>query len=151
MAYIEGQKGKGCVFCRTGKKKGQRDNLILFRGKKAYVVMNRYPYINGHLLIVPYRHLNDALTLTSAELFEMSGLIQDSIRALKKAFRPQGFNVGFNVGRAAGAGIDKHLHTHVVPRWVADTNFLAVLGGTRSLPEYLKTTYNRLKERWGKR
>lgn len=137
-------KTEDCLFCHLSKQKRSVNNLVLYKGRKAYIVLNRYPYTNGHLMIMPKRHLKDFDKLNNAEFLEMGRLIARSIRALKKVVAPQGFNVGLNLGRAAGAGIEGHLHAHVVPRWIGDSNFMPVVGEIRVLPEFITKTYKKL-------
>jgi len=122
--------------------------LVLYRGKKNYVVLNKFPYNNGHLMVVPHRHLRDFEKLEEQELSEMMALVRRSVSVLKKTYRPDAFNIGMNIGKEAGAGIPGHLHMHVVPRWRSDTNFMPVLGETRFLVEHLARTFTRLKKGW---
>lgn len=137
---------KSCIFCQIQKVSPRFQNLILFVGDLAFVVLNKYPYTNGHVMIIPKRHIQDYTELTSEEHREMGELKALSIRALKKALRAQGFNIGMNLGEAAGAGIKGHLHEHIVPRWVGDHNFMPVFGDVRVVPEHLKATYHKLKK-----
>ncbi len=146
LEYIKGKREKGCIFCkRPAVKNKLRENLILFIGKRAFVIMNRYPYTSGHLLVCPLRHTSAFESLTAEENLEMSRLLQASLRILKKVYRPEGFNLGLNLGEAAGAGIREHLHWHIVPRWYGDTNFLPVLSDIRSIPEHLLEGYDQLR------
>lgn len=144
MAYIGGTRSQGCLFCEAPKAGADRPTLILYRGPLTYVVMNLYPYNNGHLMIVPYRHCAELPQLSSEESLEIMQAAQRSIRALQAAFRAEGFNIGFNLGKAAGAGIADHVHLHVVPRWVGDTNFMPVLADTKVMPDYLEATFDKL-------
>ncbi|MFQ5544055.1 MAG: HIT domain-containing protein [Nitrospiria bacterium] len=144
MSYILGEKDQGCIFCTTPNEKDDRNNLILVRGEYNFVIMNKYPYNNGHLMIVPYRHTADFVSLTDSESLEMMKMISRSVQALKAALYPDGFNVGVNLGKIAGAGIDDHLHFHIVPRWAADTNFMPVVGQTKVISEALDETWVRL-------
>jgi len=144
MAYIEGERTEGCLFCDKARQRADRADLILYRGPLTYVVMNLYPYSNGHLMVVPYRHCGGLDTLTAEESLEIMQSSQQCIRVLQRAFRAEGFNVGFNLGRAAGAAVAEHVHLHVVPRWVGDTNFMPVLADTKVMPEYLRAGYDRL-------
>jgi ATP adenylyltransferase len=137
-------RGSGCLFCELATSGGDRERLLLHRGKGCYAVMNRYPYTNGHLMIVPYRHVADLSGLTRDEHAEMLGVCAGAVDILKEALHAEGFNCGFNIGAAGGAGIRDHIHLHVVPRWCGDANFLPIIGGTRSMPEYLEQTYDRL-------
>ena len=147
MDYILGPKPDQCVFCLP---KGEdEERLVLFRGKTAFVIMNKYPYNSGHLLVVPYRHTSEYSLLTKKECSEIFVLSQQCVAALGKVSSPQGFNLGFNLGSAAGAGVKGHLHMHVVPRWDGDSSFIAVLGEVRTIPEYLAVTYARLKPYFG--
>ena len=128
LEFITGKRPEGCVFCKLPAEAGRsRENLVLHVGEKAFVVMNRYPYTAGHLLVIPLRHTSDFASLTGEENSEISELLQRSLRVLGEIYRPDGFNLGMNLGAAAGAGIREHLHWHVVPRWYGDTNFLPVL------------------------
>ncbi|RJQ32925.1 MAG: HIT domain-containing protein [Actinobacteria bacterium] len=146
MKYIMSEQPKGCIFCVKPSEDTDKDNYILHRSKHAFVIMNIFPYNNGHLMVVPYRHLSDFEMLNTEEKAEIMDLISLSIKALKKAFNPEGFNVGMNIGRIAGAGIADHLHAHVVPRWGADTNYMPVIADTKVLSEALEDTYIRLKD-----
>lgn len=137
MEYIKGDKPKGCIFCKDS----IRDNeLVLHEKTFSFVMMNRYPYINGHLLIAPFRHVSNLEDLTSDENREIFDFLSISISILKEAIKSEGFNIGINLGKVAGAGIDDHIHVHVVPRWNGDTNFMTVLGETRVIPEDIRKT-----------
>ena len=144
MAYIGGARREGCLFCDVPKADADRPNLLLQRGPLTYVVMNLYPYNNGHLMILPYRHCADLAQLSPEESLEIMQAAQRSTRVLQRAFGAEGFNIGFNLGKAAGAGIAEHVHMHVVPRWVGDTNFMPVLTDTKVMPDYLEATYAKL-------
>ncbi|MBF0290589.1 MAG: HIT domain-containing protein [Nitrospinae bacterium] len=146
IGYILGEKPDGCVLCDMPKMDEDERNHIIHRGTTCYVIMNLYPYNNGHLMIVPFRHLSDYENLTSAELAESAELTARAVRALKKAMKPDGFNIGVNLGKAGGAGIDEHLHVHIVPRWSGDINFMTAVGGVRVIPQCLEETYHTLKE-----
>ncbi|MGZ3495725.1 MAG: HIT family protein [Thermodesulfobacteriota bacterium] len=145
MHYILGEKKRGCFFCRNLKEKRQRKNLILHQGQYVFVMMNKFPYNNGHLMIVPKRHHLNLEDLNSDELKEFFELLKTSTQVLKAALRPNGFNIGMNIGKAGGAGED-HIHLHIVPRWEGDTNFMPAIGETRVVPEYLERTYQKLHE-----
>jgi ATP adenylyltransferase len=132
-----------CVFCQAAD--ARREELVLTRGRACFVILNLYPYNNGHLMVVPNRHVATLAEATSAELAELMRLTRHSEIALTEAYRPQGINVGMNLGKPAGAGIVDHLHVHVVPRWTGDTNFMSVVGGVRVLPEDLRGTASRLR------
>lgn len=143
MAYIEVTQPEGCVFCR--KTEGQeREHLVLYRGEQCFIIMNLFPYNNGHLMVAPYRHTADLVGLTEAEQAEMMRLTRYCVKLLGEAFRPDAYNIGMNLGRTAGAGIADHLHMHIVPRWNGDTNFMPVLGETKVLPDALHATYDKL-------
>lgn len=146
MEYILGEKEKDCIFCTRLQSQEDQKNLILYRGEHNFIIMNKYPYNNGHLMVVPNRHTSDFESLTEPESLEMMNLIAKSIRVLKAAIRPEGFNIGINLGTIAGAGIDDHLHFHIVPRWAADTNFMPVVAETKVISEALDETWGRLKK-----
>ena len=131
-----------CIFCTFPREGRDRERGILIQGRLAFVILNLYPYNSGHLMVVPHRHVADPADLTNDEQLEMQQFVVASMRALREVYRPEGFNIGMNVGHAAGAGIADHLHTHVVPRWVGDTNFMPVLGDTRVLPQSLESSYD---------
>ncbi len=145
MEYILSTKSKGCIFCDKPRQKNDRENLILFRGERCFVIMNFYPYNNGHLMVVPYCHVSNLEDLTSEEHAELMALLAKSNRVLKSAVNPDGFNIGMNLGKVAGAGIDDHLHFHIVPRWNGDTNFMPVLGHTKVLAQALFETWDSLQ------
>ncbi len=145
MEYIERcDEQKGCIFCDLPKKESDRENLILFRGENSFVIMNKFPYAAGHLMVAPYRHTADLDDLSDKELTDISINVRRCINVLKKAITPQGFNVGANLGRAAGAGIIDHVHYHIVPRWNGDSNFMPVIGDIRVVSEGLEKTYDKL-------
>ncbi len=141
---IQPDKDKKCLFCRIMREKDDRKNLVVFRGKGAFIILNRFPYNNGHLMVVPNRHLDDLSALSSEEAKELFSLIKTASKGLKKALKPEGLNIGLNMGKAAGAGIAGHLHVHIIPRWVGDTNFMPVVSGTKSLPDSLDVLYEEL-------
>jgi ATP adenylyltransferase len=145
LHYVTGAKPEGCVFCLKVAPSREPDPLIVFRGRLAYVVLNLYPYNNGHLLIVPYRHEPTLAGLTVDEMNEVGLLTQRAEAVVREAYRLDGINVGVNLGRTAGAGIVEHVHVHLVPRWHGDTNFMTVVGQTRVLPEELAATAGRLR------
>src|SRR4030043_2162444 len=140
MDYILEKKRKGCFFCRTLRDGNDEDQLLLFRANHGFGIMNKFPYNNGHLMIVPKRHSREFEELRDEELTELFRLVKVSTKVLKASFHPHGFNIGINIGKEAGAG-EEHLHLHVVPRWAGDTNFMPVLGETKIIPEYLEKTY----------
>src|SRR5215213_8035412 len=163
LEYVVGAKPKtGCVFCKAARppianspdpKSNQQsaitdlqcDPLVLFQGSHAYVILNLYPYNNGHLMVVPYKHTDTLTGLTPEELHEVADLMQRSEAALREGYRLEGINMGVNLGKVAGAGIVEHIHVHLVPRWLGDTNFMPVIGQTRVLPEELSATAARLR------
>jgi ATP adenylyltransferase len=134
----------GCIFC-AAVAGPEPDPLVVFRGRTAFVILNKFPYNNGHLMVVPQRHIGRLVDLTAEELAEFATLTQSAERVLTDIYRPHGFNMGLNLGRSAGAGVLDHVHMHVVPRWNGDTNFMAVVGETRVLPEELPATAARVK------
>lgn len=134
----------GNFFLDLPAQDNDRENLILFRGTTAFVIMNAYPYTNGHVLVAPYRQVADLDDLTDAELLEINQLLARCVRWIRSAFHPDGFNIGVNIGRAAGAGVPQHIHWHVLPRWNGDTNFMTTVGDVRVIPQTLSETYDRL-------
>ncbi len=145
LEYIISNKVEGCIFCEFPKENEDEENLILYRGNHCFVIMNAFPYSNGHLMVAPYKHTGDVTELNSDESLEMMQLMQKCCNALKEIARPDGFNIGINMGTPAGAGIADHIHLHIVPRWNGDTNFMPVLADTKIIPESLKATYKKLK------
>ena len=146
MTYIENDKEEnGCVFCNAQAQADSAENLIAHRGEHAYVILNRYPYTSGHLMVLPFVHVSNLEELESATRAEMMELTSRCTTILKNIYKPQGFNVGVNIGEAAGAGVLGHVHIHIVPRWMGDTNFMSAIGETRVLPEALDETYQRVK------
>lgn len=149
MVYIQGNKTEeGCVFCVEPTRPDGPENLIIHRGRRAFVILNRYPYTSGHMMVVPYTHQSCLELLDAETRAEIMELASQAIAVLKSVYRPQGFNLGVNIGDAAGAGIAEHIHLHIVPRWVGDTNFMSSLAQTRVLPELLEDTYTRLTQAW---
>jgi ATP adenylyltransferase len=149
MTYIQKHKEvEGCVFCKAQEQPDGSDNLILHRGKRSFVILNRYPYTSGHLMVVPYVHVSTLTELDSETRAEMMELTNRVMSLLSQEYSAEGFNIGINIGEAAGAGITEHVHQHIVPRWTGDTNFMSALGETRVLPERLEDTYQRLKTAW---
>jgi ATP adenylyltransferase len=149
MQYIDSAKAseepEGCIFCQKPQAGDDEDAYILARADNAFAILNAYPYNPGHLMIAPFRHVGDFVELLPEEAADAHALIQRSLVALRKASNPDGFNVGLNLGRVAGAGIPGHVHWHVVPRWNGDTNYMTVMGETRVLPELLGETFAKLK------
>jgi ATP adenylyltransferase len=141
MTYLTEVKQDGCVFCKSSMR---CDDYLIFEGKTCFVMMNRYPYISGHLMIIPQRHIGRIEDLTPEERIEIFSLLDTSIRAMKEAMNPGGFNIGMNLGKAAGAGIEEHIHFHVIPRWEGDTNFMSVVGEVRVIPEDVAITAAKL-------
>ncbi len=145
MEYIRNtEKSLDCIFCVKPSEDVDRKNLIVHRGSDAFVIMNRYPYNSGHLMIVPYRHTAELSTLTGSECAELFQLLARSEQVLKTVLKPHGFNIGMNLGRIAGAGVEDHLHFHIVPRWNGDTNFMPLLGHAKVVSEGLEHTWERL-------
>lgn len=144
MRYVAGDRPAACVFCKGLSEDDDRKNLILCRGDTGFVILNAYPYSPGHLLVVVNRHVAGLEDLTEAEGLELVRLAQRALAAVRAALRPDGFNLGANLGRVAGAGIEGHFHLHVVPRWDGDTNFMPVIGFVKVLPEDLESTFARL-------
>jgi ATP adenylyltransferase len=144
MEYILGNRELYCIFCPEGNGHTDEERLILHRGRQVMVMMNKFPYNNGHLLIAPWRHVAGLDELNVDEMTHIMQWLQITTRIIKKTMHPDGYNVGLNLGNAAGAGVEAHLHVHVVPRWQGDTNFLTVFGDVRSIPEHLKQTYEKL-------
>ena len=145
IEYIRAEKPAGCILCDKPKEKKDKQNYILYRGKNNFIMLNSYPYNPGHLLIAPYRHTGNMEELADEERNEHYRLVSRSIIVLKEVFKPAGFNMGANLGKVAGAGIDDHFHSHIVPRWQGDTNFIPVLGDVRVIPQALDDTYKLLK------
>ena len=148
MELIAAEKPKGCIFCELPAQVGadaDRRNLVLGRSARSFVIFNKYPYSNCHLMVVPRRHTADFDALSAEESADLHGLMQRSVRILKQALRPDGMNLGMNLGRPAGAGIDDHLHYHVVPRWSGDTNFMPVVSQTKVIIEHLAKSYETLR------
>lgn len=146
MEYILGPKPEGCLLCTKQQEPQEKDreNHILYRGATCYIMLNLFPYTNGHMMIAPYQHVASLEGLDDKSLFEIMALARASVAALNKAFSPAGFNIGMNLGKVAGAGIADHLHIHVVPRWQGDVNFMSVLSETRLMAEALDVTYDKL-------
>ncbi len=147
MEYIQREKPEECILCAKPKQSNDALNYILYRGGKNFIIMNSYPYNPGHLMIAPYRHIASLDGLTEEERQEHFEIVSQGIKLLRQVFNPDGFNIGINMGKIAGAGIDDHFHTHIVPRWQGDTNFMPVLSDVRVLPEALAETYKKLKEK----
>jgi ATP adenylyltransferase len=149
MKYIEYPvKKAGCIFCTALEQEDGPGNLIIFRSRLAFVILNRFPYTTGHLMVVPNIHHPSLELLETAARAEMMELVNHSTQLLNKAYQPNGFNIGINIGSAAGAGVADHVHIHVVPRWIGDSNFMSTIGNSRVLPELLEDTFHRLIAAW---
>jgi ATP adenylyltransferase len=147
MKYIENnEKQEGCVFCKAQTKEDNAANLIAFRGQHAFVILNLYPYTSGHLMVVPFEHVATLEELNPATRAEIMELTSQCMSVLRKIYNPQAFNMGANIGEAAGAGVPGHVHIHIVPRWGGDTNFMSTLAETRILPESIEDTYKRVSK-----
>ena len=154
MAYIKGENkpthdeaGDECAFCRAPSLEGE-DSLVVARGEHVFAVLNLYPYNAGHLMVIPYRQVADLEDLTAEEMTELMSFVTTAVKVLKKVSRPEGINVGFNLGKASGGSVGNHLHMHVVPRWPGDANFLTILDGTKVLPQLLRDTRVLLADAW---
>lgn len=147
-AYVStADKAPGCVFCQCMKESDDREMLIVHRAKHNFIVLNKFPYTSGHVMIVPYAHLDELRKLPADAAQEMMTLTQKLETVLRDVYHPDGINLGMNIGKAAGAGVAGHIHMHVLPRWVADANFVSVIGETRVLPEALEETWRKIRER----
>jgi ATP adenylyltransferase len=141
------EKGEGCIFCEKPRENKDEENYILLRGETCLVMLNIFPYNNGHLMIAPYRHISSLEEINPEESREMMELLGRMIKLLREVLQPEGFNVGMNLGRAGGAGVVDHIHLHIVPRWIGDYNFMPLLSETKVIPEALEQTYRELKKR----
>lgn len=149
MKYIRrNRKAKGCVFCDAAEKSTEEKSLVIARRKLAYVILNKFPYTSGHIMVVPYAHIDTFEKMGTETSAEVMFLIRQSIKAIDKVYQPDGYNMGSNLGAVAGAGIADHIHFHLVPRWQGDTNYMTAVGGTRVLPEDLCETCEKLKAAW---
>jgi len=148
IQYIQRKEPKGCILCEKPAEDDDAQNYILYRGSKNFIIMNTYPYNPGHLMVAPYRHIASLDELTEEERHEHFEVVSRVIKVLREAFHPGGFNIGVNIGKVAGTGVDDHVHTHIVPRWQGDTNFIGVLADTRVIPEALAETYQKLKDKF---
>ena len=144
MEYVKSEKSDECIFCSLPKANDDTKNYILHRGQSAFIIMNIFPYNSAHIMVSPFRHIGCLTAQDTEEIKEMNNLTLRSIEIFRAVINPEGFNVGYNIGKAAGAGYDEHIHCHIVPRWTGDTNFMPVLGETKVHPEHLKTTYEKL-------
>jgi ATP adenylyltransferase len=147
MTYVGGAAKPGCIFCVKASESKDEENLILIRGQTCFALMNLFPYNSGHLMVAPYAHVPSIQQMSVESLTEMMTLAQRLLGALQQALGPQGFNLGINQGEVAGAGIADHAHLHIVPRWSGDTNFMPVLADVKVMPEFLESTYQKIRER----
>jgi len=150
MTYIQNPKETTCIFCAWKDQPDSPENLVVYRGKRVFVMLNRYPYTSGHLMTVPIEHCSSLNNLDPETRVEMMELANQAIKVLQYLYHPEGFNLGINMGSAAGAGIVDHVHMHVVPRWIGDTNFMSSVSQVRVLPETLEDTYRKVKQAWEK-
>ncbi len=148
IKYIQVEKPEGCILCDKPVEDKDTQNYLLYRGESNFIMLNSFPYNTGHLMVAPYRHVASLEELTGAELREHFEIVRLSIKILRQVYKPDGFNVGINMGKVAGAGIDDHMHTHIVPRWQGDTNFMPVMADIKMVNEALAETYQRLKEKF---
>jgi ATP adenylyltransferase len=148
MVHIGGPKQPGCIFCDKPVAENRREALVLAVGEHASVMLNKFPYANGHLMVAPRRHTADLGELSAVEHTGLAEALRATAALLREEFRPEGLNIGMNLGSAAGAGIADHLHWHVVPRWIGDTNFMPLIGEVRVMPEHLEAVYERLRPRF---
>ncbi len=149
MKYIQqGVQPEGCIFCNAAQPGNDDEYLVVARAKRCFVILNRYPYTSGHVMVVPYVHQPSIEDLDAETRQEMIELANQALGVLRSVYRPEAFNVGANIGAAAGAGIAEHVHIHVVPRWNGDTNFMSTIAATRVLPEDLTETYHRIRDQW---
>ena len=147
LKYITGDREKECIFCKKPRENKDNENFILLRGKKCFVMLNLFPYNNGHLMVAPYRHISSIEDMNFEEQKEMINLTSRMVILLRKVMHPEGFNIGMNLGKSAGAGIVDHIHLHIVPRWTGDSNFMPLLSETKVISEALEETYKKLKEK----
>jgi ATP adenylyltransferase len=145
MGYILSEnKADGCIFCPGADRSRDQERLILYVGERSMILMNRFPYNNGHLLVAPSKHVSSLERLNQDETLDLLLMVRKSIEILKQVMKPDGFNVGLNLGHVAGAGMENHMHFHIVPRWKGDTNFMTVIEDVRVIPEHIKATYGKL-------
>jgi len=144
--YIKNPDSEGCIFCRAVSSNDDRKSGVLFRGEFSFVIMNKYPYNNGHIMVAPYKHTGNFGEMNEDEMLELSVIIRKWQKVIKKAMKPDGFNIGMNIGRIAGAGFENHLHYHLVPRWSGDTNFMPIIGETKVVPISIDEAYDILLE-----
>ena len=151
ISYVSNIRVRGCIFCRAFKEKKDKKNLVVLRSKHAFAILNTFPYNNGHVMVVSNRHVSSIEKLKDEETLDINKVLVIMISALKTVLRPAGFNVGINLGKVAGAGIDKHMHIHIVPRWLGDTNFMPVLSDTKIISQSLSELYGKLIEHAAKK
>ncbi len=147
IEYILQAQTGGCILCQKPKEKDDEANFLLARGRNNFIILNVFPYNPGHLMVAPYRHIAHLDELTDEELFEHFDMVRKSVKLVTEVLKPTGFNIGLNLGKTAGAGIEDHIHTHIVPRWQGDTSFMSVVSNTKVVPEALKETYQKLKSK----
>lgn len=145
IGYLRKLKDKRCIFCALPKQKNDKKNSILERRRSCFSILNIYPYNNGHVMVAPYKHISDIDALNEKDLLELLSLMKDTKKKIKKALKPDGFNIGLNIGKAGGAGFDGHIHIHIVPRWFGDTNFMTSVSETKVISQSLESLYNKLK------
>jgi len=151
MTYVKhARKPAACIFCSTAREQRDEANLLLHRSAHGFVIMNLYPYNSGHVMVAPYAHVRSLESLSDESALDLIRLTNLSLAVLRAEIRPEGFNVGINIGRVGGAGIEAHVHVHIVPRWNGDTNFMPLFSETRVIPEHLRATYRKLRERFRK-
>ncbi|MCF7919486.1 MAG: HIT domain-containing protein [Candidatus Cloacimonetes bacterium] len=150
LQYIIGEKEKRCIFCLPEDTAQDSRHLVIHRTRHSFVIMNMYPYNNGHLLVVPLRHVSKLDELSAEESRDLFELVQRTVKVLETAYQPDGMNLGMNLGKAGGAGIEQHLHMHIVPRWEGDLNFMTAIAGTRVIPEKFEQAFKRLQEQFDK-
>jgi ATP adenylyltransferase len=148
LDYIKGPKPDECIFCTKPEEGDDRASYIVHRGEHCFAILNAFPYNNGHLMVAPYRHVPAIEEIEPEALLELMTMAQSGITALRQAYAPEGFNLGINQGKVAGAGVEHHIHLHIVPRWGADTNFMPVIAGTRVLPQSLDDSYRDVTRAW---
>jgi ATP adenylyltransferase len=149
MEYIMSEKDEGhCTLCVEAAKPDGLENLVVYHGKRVFLILNRFPYTSGHIMVVPFEHCASLEQLDSATMTELMEITAKSLVVLRKVYRPEGYNIGMNIGEVSGAGITDHVHIHVVPRWGGDTNFMSTLASTRVLPETLEDTFTRIRKAW---
>jgi ATP adenylyltransferase len=146
ISHLEDPVDEGCIFCTKPEQDTDKKNLLIVRRKFCFALMNLYPYNNSHILVVPYRHLSSFEDLDSEELLECQETIQDAIGVMRKSMSPHGFNIGMNLGKAGGAGIEQHLHWHLVPRWIGDANFMPIIGDTKVVSESIEESWKRMAD-----